>query len=88
MKSVYESPVFESDVVTKIASEIMKGKMSAESGAVGSGKKCERKKFESPKKLNFFPFELFSSILFLVHMEAEALQWQTTHLKACHDNML
>ena len=45
----------------------------------GSGKK-----FELPKKSNFFPLELFSSNFFLVHMEAEVLQqWQTTHFKAC-----
>ena len=43
----------------------------------------EGKKFELPKKSNFFPLELFSSKLFLVHMEAEVLQhWQTTHFKA------
>ena len=56
MKSGYESPVFESDVVTK------KGKMSAESGAVGSGKNLERKKVQIDKKVKHFPFELFSSI--------------------------
>ena len=63
MKSGYESPVFESDVVTK------KGKMSAESGAVGSGKKLERKKVRIAAKK-----ELFSSNFFLVYMEAKVLQ--------------
>ena len=41
---------------------------------MGLGKKFERKKFESPKKLNFFPLRLFSSKMFLVLMEAEVLQ--------------
>ena len=47
-------------------------------------KSLSRKKFESPKKSNFFPLELFSSNCLLVHMEAEVLQqWQTIHFKAC-----
>ena len=47
-------------------------------------KSSSGKKFELPKKSNFFPLELFSSNFFLVHMEAEVLQqWQTTHFKAC-----
>ena len=33
-------------------------------------KSSSGKKFESPKKSNFFPLKLFSSIFFLVHMEA------------------
>ena len=47
-------------------------------------KSSSGKKFESPKKSNFFPLELFSSNFFLVHIELEVLQrWQTTHFKAC-----
>ena len=47
-------------------------------------KSSSGKKFESPKKSNFFPLKLFSSKIFLVHMEADVLQqWQTTHFKAC-----
>ena len=49
---------------------------------MGAGKKFERKKFECPKKSNFFPLKLFSSKFFMVHMEAEVLQqWQTTHFR-------
>ena len=47
-------------------------------------KSSSGKKFESPKKSNFFPVELFSSKFFWVHMEPDVLQqWQTTHFKAC-----
>ena len=37
-------------------------------------KSSSGKKFESPKKSNFFPVELFSSKNFLVHMEPDVLQ--------------
>ena len=37
-------------------------------------KSSSGKKFESPKKSNFFPLELFSSNFFLVHIELEVLQ--------------
>ena len=47
-------------------------------------KSSSGKKFESPKKSNFFPVELFSSKFFWVHMEPDVLQqWQTTYFKAC-----
>ena len=46
-------------------------------------KSSSGKKFESPKKSNFF-FSNFFLQFFFVHMEAAVLQqWQTTHFKAC-----
>ena len=46
---------------------------------MGRGEKFERKKVQIAEKV-----ELFSSKIFLVHMEAEVLQeWLTTHFKAC-----
>ena len=44
-------------------------------------------KFELPKKSNFCPLELLSSIFFSVHIEGEELQqWQATHFKACSES--
>ena len=44
-------------------------------------------KFELPKKSNFCPVELLSSIFFSVHIEGEELQqWQATHFKACSES--
>ena len=37
-------------------------------------KSSSGKKFESPKKSNFFSLKLFSSNFFLVHIELEVLQ--------------
>ena len=46
-------------------------------------KSSSEKKFESPKKLNFFPLKLFPFNIFLVHMDLGVLRiWQPTHFKA------